>query len=344
MRHSKKRRTRNTVTILMSPKRGLHIFVMILLLEINEIMGDEFFCTVVRMFSLTFYILVHAESCNGATVRNGTSQTIVDADNNVWSTGLDTRIYKNNIQDSTTCAVILLVYWNHTVYQQNNQKDWWQWSKTTPSWIVANSSPPPTNITENCTVPQTTAVSTSKLLTSTKMATSSAETTKLTAIYSTAKLLTSTKTSRSSVETTKLTSLYSAAKLLTSTETSVTSIGATPPIPLNSTAELFISAHTSTIHIETTHALTPELTSADPTAEIPRNASVLVPCPNTTSIGIHCSVVNNLCTLLQPCQNNGSCTNENDNYTCTCPWDFNGTRCQLDHRPCKPDTCWNDGK
>jgi hypothetical protein len=50
--------------------------------------------------------------------------------------------------------------------------------------------------------------------------------------------------------------------------------------------------------------------------------------------------------MLKPCQNDGSCVNTNRTavgYNCTCPDGFNGTECQFDNRPCKPNTCWNNG-
>jgi hypothetical protein len=50
--------------------------------------------------------------------------------------------------------------------------------------------------------------------------------------------------------------------------------------------------------------------------------------------------------MLKPCQNNGSCTNDNSTlygYVCSCLTGFNGTECQYDYRPCKQNTCWNNG-
>ncbi len=50
--------------------------------------------------------------------------------------------------------------------------------------------------------------------------------------------------------------------------------------------------------------------------------------------------------MLEPCQNNVNCTNDNttaNGYNCTCPPGFNGEQCQLDNRPCKPNICWNNG-
>ncbi|CAF0775479.1 unnamed protein product [Adineta steineri] len=69
-------------------------------------------------------------------------------------------------------------------------------------------------------------------------------------------------------------------------------------------------------------------------------------CSNTAYIGLNCSISSNLCDMLQPCQNNGTCNNTNQNslgYICSCPLHFNGTYCQFDDRPCKPNTCINNG-
>jgi hypothetical protein len=70
-------------------------------------------------------------------------------------------------------------------------------------------------------------------------------------------------------------------------------------------------------------------------------------CSNTTGTGTFCNTSNTPCDLLQPCLNVGRCTNTNSTrygYVCRCPSQFNGTECQQDHRPCQPDTCWNQGE
>ena len=70
-------------------------------------------------------------------------------------------------------------------------------------------------------------------------------------------------------------------------------------------------------------------------------------CSNPTTMGTLCNTSNNPCDLLQPCLNNGTCNNTNITqygYMCQCPSHFNGTKCQLDDRPCKPDICWNQGE
>ncbi|CAF1316991.1 unnamed protein product [Adineta ricciae] len=69
-------------------------------------------------------------------------------------------------------------------------------------------------------------------------------------------------------------------------------------------------------------------------------------CYNYTSTGVLCSQLESICKLASPCHNNGSCTlnsSASRGYSCWCLPYFNGTLCQYDHRPCKPNTCWNNG-
>ncbi|CAF0862455.1 unnamed protein product [Adineta steineri] len=69
-------------------------------------------------------------------------------------------------------------------------------------------------------------------------------------------------------------------------------------------------------------------------------------CPSSTSIGLTCSISSTSCDMLNPCQNNGLCIDDNttlSDYICLCPYGFDGQQCQTDYRPCQPDTCWNNG-
>ncbi|CAF3991505.1 unnamed protein product [Adineta steineri] len=55
---------------------------------------------------------------------------------------------------------------------------------------------------------------------------------------------------------------------------------------------------------------------------------------------------NTSCDILQPCQNNASCIDSNtssNGYICSCLSGFYGLQCQIDNRPCKSYTCWNNG-
>ena len=70
-------------------------------------------------------------------------------------------------------------------------------------------------------------------------------------------------------------------------------------------------------------------------------------CPDATSFGPYCNVSATACTTLQPCGNNGTCTDNNTQapgYSCNCASGFAGAQCQLDQRPCQPTTCWNNGE
>ena len=81
----------------------------------------------------------------------------------------------------------------------------------------------------------------------------------------------------------------------------------------------------------------------------PRTPSLFVPrvCSNATRMGAYCNISATLCDILQPCQNNATCTNTDAalrGYACQCPPGVNGTLCELDYRPCQPHTCWNNGQ
>ena len=76
------------------------------------------------------------------------------------------------------------------------------------------------------------------------------------------------------------------------------------------------------------------------------NAFIPLPCQNPNKIGIDCNTSSTPCETLQPCKNHATCQNTNDSllgYACTCPDGFDGDQCQNDQRPCKSNTCWNNG-
>ncbi|UJR19602.1 hypothetical protein I4U23_022736 [Adineta vaga] len=68
-------------------------------------------------------------------------------------------------------------------------------------------------------------------------------------------------------------------------------------------------------------------------------------CENSTNIGFYCNISGTICNIQNPCLNNGTCKNLNNNqdYTCSCPLDFSGKNCQIDRRLCKANTCLNNG-
>lgn len=52
----------------------------------------------------------------------------------------------------------------------------------------------------------------------------------------------------------------------------------------------------------------------------------------------------NYCTNHKPCQNGGTCTNTAPgSFTCKCPDDFIGERCEVYKNPCRHDPCENGG-
>jgi hypothetical protein len=68
---------------------------------------------------------------------------------------------------------------------------------------------------------------------------------------------------------------------------------------------------------------------------------------STGTFGINCSFSDNICSIIQPCLNSGSCFENKTierGYNCECPWGFQGINCEDDQRPCKPFTCFQRGK
>ncbi len=78
--------------------------------------------------------VVTTESCNGGIVKNGTNQTIVDSNNETWIIDYDDKIYKNRKAAGDSSEVVLLVYWNQVIYQENRYGGWWKWVKDSPPW------------------------------------------------------------------------------------------------------------------------------------------------------------------------------------------------------------------
>ncbi|CAF0744577.1 unnamed protein product [Adineta steineri] len=66
---------------------------------------------------------------------------------------------------------------------------------------------------------------------------------------------------------------------------------------------------------------------------------VAPPCSNEYKIGMNCSSSIAPCDILNPCQNYGTCFNNNETlygYTCNCTSDFSGSECEINRR-------WNNG-
>ncbi|CAF3138430.1 unnamed protein product [Rotaria sp. Silwood2] len=63
-------------------------------------------------------------------------------------------------------------------------------------------------------------------------------------------------------------------------------------------------------------------------------------CPNSTMIGTNCNISNNLCDMMDPCLNGGTCSTDETNTLsfCSCSKNFSGTHCEINNHPCKPYT------
>lgn len=76
------------------------------------------------------------ESANNTTI---SPSFITDATGAVWSlvggTSRGTQIARNGSVQTYTGFVVLLLYWNHTVYQQNSSGNWWYWNNSNASWV-----------------------------------------------------------------------------------------------------------------------------------------------------------------------------------------------------------------
>ncbi|CAF1385606.1 unnamed protein product [Adineta steineri] len=115
---------------------------------------------------------INGESCNGAVVENGTNQTIIDANNATWIITNDSTIFKDGQKAGNNGYVILLVYWNETVYQENINFHWWKWINDTwipennseiLSYLTSSSGCTPTTLSDLITSLETTTVETSSL-------------------------------------------------------------------------------------------------------------------------------------------------------------------------------------
>jgi hypothetical protein len=70
-------------------------------------------------------------------------------------------------------------------------------------------------------------------------------------------------------------------------------------------------------------------------------------CPNASYIGLSCNISMSSCEVIKQCKNSGTCVNHVGapyGYKCSCASGFLGDNCDLDNRPCKLITCWNNGR
>ncbi|CAF0838067.1 unnamed protein product [Adineta steineri] len=72
----------------------------------------------------------------------------------------------------------------------------------------------------------------------------------------------------------------------------------------------------------------------------------VMPFCGQNKIGLTCNISSAPCDMMQLCENNGTCINNNsiaDGYSCSCSQGFNGSNCEIDNRPYQSNTCWNKG-
>ena len=91
---------------------------------------------------------VAPESASGTKLTSATG-SIVDSTGVTWtlvaSTASGLQAARNATVDTTTANIVLLLYWNHVVYQQNSAGGWWSWSggwvgTTDPRVVVATGN------------------------------------------------------------------------------------------------------------------------------------------------------------------------------------------------------------
>ena len=73
---------------------------------------------------------------------------------------------------------------------------------------------------------------------------------------------------------------------------------------------------------------------------------VVLSCNDSYRVGAYCNISSSPCDAVHPCQNEGTCVNDKTlltGYQCQCSIGFIGSECQEDTRPCKPNTCFNNG-
>ncbi len=87
-------------------------------------------------------------------MHNGTNETIIDANNDTWTIISNNTIDKNMSPAGYSSDVVLLLYWNRTIYQIDNSGHWYQWIGGTSPWAPTNDprSSPNSTTTPGCTL------------------------------------------------------------------------------------------------------------------------------------------------------------------------------------------------
>jgi hypothetical protein len=77
-------------------------------------------------------------SANGST--EPSLEQLVDSSRNVWTIGATGgTIYKNGVKDPTSANVVLLLYYDGVIYQENSFKYWWSYNGT--GWVLVGGDP-----------------------------------------------------------------------------------------------------------------------------------------------------------------------------------------------------------
>ncbi|CAF4191046.1 unnamed protein product, partial [Adineta steineri] len=134
-------------------------------------------------------------------------------------------------------------------------------------------------------------------------------------------------------------------KFLVSTNSceTTTEISSTMNINDNSSMSSMTVQHDTTLKDFTSTFSINQLTTSESSLSSP---FFIMPFCGQNKIGLTCNISSAPCDMMQLCENNGTCINNNsivDGYSCSCSQGFNGSNCEIDNRPCQSNTCWNNG-
>ncbi|WP_250533973.1 hypothetical protein [Caballeronia sp. AZ10_KS36] len=91
-----------------------------------------------KLFTKAAYpLLLPAHSSGTTAVVN--NKRIVDASGNAWSLSADRRVMVNGAAAGYSSQVVILLYYNGTIYQSNAAGNWWSWSGST--WVSVSGDP-----------------------------------------------------------------------------------------------------------------------------------------------------------------------------------------------------------
>ncbi|CAM4971981.1 unnamed protein product [Rotaria socialis] len=222
---------------------------------------------------------------------------------------------------------------------------------TTAIIIVTTSTIPETTTTTDVTNETVEmAVTMSSTINNGATATTVAITDVVTAVTITTAKKVSTATVTTTTQTTTATSIETTITTATGTGTNVRLTAfVSSNLTTISVAATTIGTSTPTIRRTESNRLTSSTTMPTTKSQQRETQPPFFPTQicNNSQIGVNCNVSNSPCDLLKPCQNNGICERNPTDincYNCLCSRGFNGSHCDFDHRPCKPQTCLDHGE